>query len=189
MKRIKVNMEAFFGYGCGGGSYGTEAKIELNIEDAAAETLNALKASGKTLDQDVVKQAIADGHAELQAVYDEIAERFYNMDEEYWLFGEQNEFLDDSLMWMIKEDIDSKKYKPEVSFKTYVADNYDEKVTKSNREEMEEEYFEEYYEECREHYIEWLKKQDRASVAERMEVDLEACREEDEVGFVIEEME
>lgn len=39
MKRIKVNMEAFFGYGCGGGSYGTEARIGMNIEEATTLSL------------------------------------------------------------------------------------------------------------------------------------------------------
>ena len=177
MKNIKVNMEAFFGYGCAGGEWhGAEDSIELEIEDAAAATLKTLQSSGATLDQDVVKQAIADGHAELQPVYDVIAERFYNMVEEYWLYEADNECIDESLEPAFRADLENELYVPELTFDDYMAEQ--------DEDADEDDCFDDYYFDCRDAYLAWVRTHDHAFEAERVGLDLEACRE-DEVGFEI----
>ena len=167
MEKINVKLEASYGYGCNGCGYGSEDTIEVEVSDVELEALRKI-GSGEISCEDIVR-AIDNGETVLQELHEKLEEKFYHMVEAYWLFEAYNECLYESLSESIEQDINDGLYTP----------------TTSEDDEDEEEYDDEdgydldaYYEWILEH------EDDHEFVAERVGVDLYACRD-DEVCYTI----
>ena len=161
MAKINVNLEAFYGYSCGGHGHGSKETIEMEVNEAEFEALQKL--GTKEISCEAVVNAIENGEKELISLHERLEEKFYYMVEEYWLYEAYNEFLYECLERHMKQDISDGLYQP-----TDLEDDED---------EDEESYdLNEYYN--------WVKEHDHAFVAERVGLDLDACRD-DEVDYTI----
>ena len=105
------------------------------------------------------------------------------MVEEYWLYKAYNECLEECLAEFIEPDISDGFYTPTTS-----DDDSDYHCSTDNEDadECDEEDLEDYDEEDYDldAYYEWVKKHDHEFVADRVGVDLDACRN-DEVNYKI----
>ena len=100
------------------------------------------------------------------------------MGEEYWLYEAYNEFLYECLEKHLKQDVSDGLYPP-----TDLEDDEDEDYYED--EDYEDDYDdddEESYELNK--YYDWVKEHDHYFVAERVGLDLGACRD-DEVDYTI----
>ena len=103
MANIKVNLEAFYGYGHGG-SHGSKDAVEIEVTE---QELEALKKFGtKEISCEEVVEAIENGETVLQSLHEQLEEKFYYMVEEYWLFEAYNEFLGENLEKYIKRRLE-----------------------------------------------------------------------------------
>ena len=123
---------------------------------------------------------------------------FYYMDEEYWLYKAENRFLYESLEEHIEQDIKDGLYSPIPLIKesfdchcTFYADNEDEDdFNYEDFEDNENDEYDEDFEGKKEYdlddYYNWIleHRNDHAFVAERIGLNLEACRE-DKVNYTI----
>ena len=123
---------------------------------------------------------------------------FYYMDEEYWLYKAENRFLYESLEEHIEQDIKDGLYSPILLIKesfdchcTFYADNEDEDdFNYEDFEDNENDEYDEDFEGKKEYdlddYYNWIleHRDDHAFVAERIGLNLEACRE-DKVNYTI----
>lgn len=171
MAKIKVNLEAFYGYGHGC-SYGSKDTIELEISE---QELEALKKFGtKEISCEEVVEAIENGETSLQPLHEKLEEKFYYMVEEYWLFEAYNEFLRENLEKYIVQDIEDKLYTPVLEDEEDSEGIYDddEDSEECNRYDLN-------------HYYEWIREQGHDFAADRVGVDILAIRENEEVDYTI----
>ena len=98
----------------------------------------------------------------MESLHEQLSEKFYYMVEEYWLYEAYNECLDECLTEHILQDIRDGLYTPSDPEDDY-DNGYDYDLDK---------------------YYEWVKEHDHEFVAERVGLDLYACRE-DEVNYSI----
>ena len=197
MAKISVELEAFYGYGCGFQSHGSDETVEIEVTDNELEALKRLGSEQVTA-EDVV-EAIERGDATLESLHEQLSEKFYFMVEEYWLYEAYNEFLYDSLAEHIKQDISAGLYSPETKedgvFNCHCWDDEeqsDDEDENENENENEEENDDDY--DCEDEYgdngydldayLEWIKQHDHEFAAERVGLDLDACRD-DEVNYTI----
>ena len=194
MAKINVNLAAFYGYGCGFQSYGSKETIEVEISEIE---LDALKNIGKDkISSDDVVALIEAGDTSLEPLHDQLSEAFYNMVEEYWLFEAYNECLYMCLQEHIEQDINDGLYTP-VLLENDEDDDDMEELEDEELDDEDEEYeddeddyedYEDDYEDgCSydlEKYYEWVKEHDHEFIAERVGLDLDACRD-DEVNYTI----
>ena len=110
MATIKVELNAFYGYGHGGGCYGSNETIEVEINDQELDALRKLGA--KEISCEAVMETIESGDTTLQSLHERLEEKFYYMVEEYWLYEAYNECLDECLSEAIKEDVRNGLYTP-----------------------------------------------------------------------------
>ena len=183
MKKISVKLEASYGYGCNGCGYGSEDTIEVEVSDVVLEALRKI-GSGEISCEDIVR-AIDNGETVLQELHEKLEEKFYHMVEAYWLFEAYNECLYESLSESIEQDINDGLYIPTTS----KGDEDEEETDECDDEENDED--EEYEDEDEDGYdldayYEWVleHEDDHEFVAERVGVDLYACRD-DEVCYTI----
>ncbi|MBQ5888836.1 MAG: hypothetical protein IIW77_06145 [Bacteroidaceae bacterium] len=198
MTKIKVKLEAFYGYGCCGYSYDSEEVIEVEVND---EVLKALRGFGtEEISSKAIAQAIENGETALQSLHEQLEEKCDYMVEEYWLNEAGNEDLGECLSEAIKEDIESGIYTP-----TILEDEDDDsdcsdcdKVEEKEENEEEgddfwddEDWDEDDYDgddEIRydmDEYYNWIREQGHGFAAERLGVDLyEACCES-EMNYTI----
>ena len=169
---LEVHMEASYGFSCWGGAHGTEGDGEISVSKQVLDTLLALMEAKEPmsesefgLDYNDIDNAIEAGHTELQQLHEELVDRFYYMDEEYWLFEADNECIDESLEPYFYQDVEDGLYEPETD------EDYD----------PESGYEPDSFEACRDNYLEWVNshRDDHYFVADRVGVDLSACREDD----------
>lgn len=163
MAKITVNLKAFHGYSCGFQSHASKETVEIEISN---KELDSLKKFGKEkITAEDIVTAIEGGDTTLESLHEQLSEKLYYMVEEYWLYEAYNECLDECLAEHILQDIHDGLY------------------TLSDPEEEEDDYDNGYYYDL-DKYYEWVKEHDHEFVADRVGLDLYACRE-DEVNYSI----
>ena len=208
MAKINVNLEAFYGYSCGGHGHGSKETIEMEVNEAEFEALQKL--GTKEISCEAVVNAIENGEKELISLHERLEEKFYYMVEEYWLYEAYNEFLYECLERHLKQDISDGLYQPTDSEddededyyedEDYEGEDFDDDDDDFDDEEEdddfeddfedEDEYFEDDFDDEDEEsydldeYYNWVKEHDHYFVAERVGLDLDACRD-DEVDYTI----
>ena len=212
MTKIKVLLEAFYGYSCSGGGHGSEQNIEVEVDDAQLEALRQI-GKEKITCEDITK-AIDQGTTVLEPLHEQLEEKFYYMVEEYWLYEAYNEFLHESLTEAIIKDVRDGLYTPvkkedeEETFDCrFCSAFYDEELNEEEEEDADAEeedenadaednrsIYDRLYEEDwddddaaqwdMDDYYAWVCEHDHAFVAERVGLNLDACRDE-EVNYTI----
>lgn len=198
MKKINVNLEAFYGCDCCGCGYNSEETIEMEVSE---KELDALKNIGANdISREDIVETIEKGDDVLQSLHEKIDEACYKMVEEYWLYEAYNECLEESLTNALENDMEEGTYVPSMTLEDFVdgAKNgeidfedlqfgcYDDLDEDFDYEE-EEEYLESIYESyILNEYYDWVCGHDHEFVAERVGLDLEACRDEDTINYTIE---
>ena len=196
MAKINVNLEAFYGYSCGGHGHGSEETIEMEVNEVEFEALQKL--GTKEISCEAVVNAIENGEKELISLHERLEEKFYYMVEEYWLYEAYNEFLYECLERHMKQDISDGLYQPTDSKDDEDEDYYEDEDYEDEDyedfddedEDYEDEDYEDDYDDDDEEsydlneYYNWVKEHDHAFVAERVGLDLDACRD-DEVDYII----
>ena len=191
MAKITVELEAFYGYSCGFQGHGSNETVELEISD---NELGALKKFGKEqITAEDIVAAIESGDTTLQSLHEKLEEKFYYMVEEYWLYEADNECLDECLAEHIEQDMSEGIYPP-VTYDELIewyetgdidSDKLDFLAGFDEGGYLYEDQIEEKYDEfIRERYYDWVKEHDHEFAAERVGLDLDACRD-DEVNYTI----
>lgn len=191
MAKIKVGLNAFYGCGHGGNCYGSNENIEVDVNDQELETLRKL--GTEEISCEAVIKAIESGDTTLQSLHEKLEEKFYYMVEEYWLYEADNECLSESLAAALEKDLNDGIYPP-VSYSELMSwyetgdiddDKLDFLVGFDEGGYLYEDQVEKKYDEfIHEKYYDWVKKHDHEFVAERVGLDLDACRD-DEVDYTI----
>ena len=194
MAKINVNLEAFYGFSCGGCSHGSEETIEMEVNEVELEALRKL--GTKEISCEEVVKAIENGETALQSLHEKLEEDFYYMVEEYWLYEAYNECLYECLEEHIEQDISDGLYTPEASegdsFDCHCLgeEEDDDDEDCCDDEDLEDEDYDNDYDDDDEEsydldaYYDWVKEHDHAFVAERVGLDLDACRD-DVVNYTI----
>lgn len=191
MAKITVELEAFYGYSCGFQGHGSNETVELDVSDSE---LDALKKFGKEqITAGDIVAAIESGDTTLQSLHEKLEEKFYYMVEEYWLYEADNECLDECLAEHIEQDMSEGIYPP-VTYDELIewyetgdidSDKLDFLAGFDEGGYLYEDQIEEKYDEfIRERYYDWVKEHDHEFAAERVGLDLDACRD-DEVNYTI----
>ena len=191
MAKITVELEAFYGYSCGFQGHGSNETVELEISD---DQLDALKKLGKEqITAEDIVDAIESGDNTLNSLHEQLSEKFYYMVEEYWLYEADNECLDECLAEHIEQDMSEGIYPP-VTYDELIewyetgdidSDKLDFLAGFDEGGYLYEDQIEEKYDEfIRERYYDWVKEHDHEFAAERVGLDLDACRD-DEVNYTI----
>ena len=191
MAKITVELEAFYGYSCGFQSHGSIETVELEISD---NELDALKKLGKEqITAEDIVDVIESGDNTLNSLHEQLSEKFYYMVEEYWLYEADNECLDECLAEHIEQDMSEGIYPP-VTYDELIewyetgdidSDKLDFLAGFDEGGYLYEDQIEEKYDEfIRERYYDWVKEHDHEFAAERVGLDLNACRD-DEVNYTI----
>ena len=191
MAKITVELKAFYGYSCGFQSHGSNETVELEISDSE---LDALKKFGKEqITAENIVAAIESGDNTLNSLHEQLSEKFYYMVEEYWLYEADNECLDECLAEHIEQDMSEGIYPP-VTYDELIewyetgdidSDKLDFLAGFDEGGYLNEDQIEEKYDEfIRERYYDWVKEHDHEFAAERVGLDLDACRD-DEVNYTI----
>ena len=196
MAKINVNLEAFYGYSCGGHGHGSKETIELEVNEAEFEALQKL--GTKEVSCEAVVNAIENGEKELISLHERLEEKFYYMVEEYWLYEAYNEFLYECLERHMKQDISDGLYPPtdleddededyyedeDYEDEDYEDEDFDD--DDDDDDDFEDEDYEDDYDDDDEEsyelnkYYDWVKEHDHYFVAERVGLDLGACRDEE----------
>ena len=204
MAKINVNLEAFYGYSCGGHGHGSKETIEMEVNEVEFEALQKL--GTKEISCEAVINAIENGENELISLHERLEEKFYYMVEEYWLYEAYNEFLYECLERHMKQDISDGLYPPTDSEDDEDEDYYededyededyeddfeddDEDFDDDEGDDFEDDFEDDFDDEDEEsydldEYYNWVKEHDHYFVAERVGLDLGACRD-DEVDYII----
>ena len=191
MAKITVELEAFYGYSCGFQGHGSNETVELEVSDSE---LDALKKFGKEqITAENIVAAIESGDTTLKSLHEQLSEKFYYMVEEYWLYEADNECLDECLAEHIEQDMSEGIYSP-VTYDELIewyetgdidSDKLDFLAGFDEGGYLYEDQIEEKYDEfIRERYYDWVREHDHEFVAERVGLDLDACRD-DEVDYTI----
>ena len=197
MAKIKVELNASYGCDCMGCGYGSEEIIEIEVNEQELEALRKLGA--EEISCEAVVEAIENGDTTLQSLHEKLEEKFYYMVEEYWLYEAYNECLEESLSEAIENDSSEDIFTPSLSVEEFVEavknkeidfdglqfgyfedieDNYD-----LDDEEDAQTIYNSY---ILNEYYDWVcgNEHNHEFVAERVGLDLDACRE-DEVNYTI----
>ena len=191
MAKISVELDAFYGYSCGFQSHGGNETVEIEISDDELEALK--KFSKKEITAENIVAAIEGGDTALESLHEQLSEKFYYMVEEYWLYEADNECLDECLAEHIEQDMSEGIYPP-VTYDELIewyetgdidSDKLDFLAGFDEGGYLYEDQIEEKYDEfIRERYYDWVKEHDHEFAAERVGLDLDACRD-DEVNYTI----
>ena len=194
MAKITVDLEAFYGYSCGFQSHGSEETVEIEISDNELAALKKFDKE-KITAEDIVS-AIESGDKTLESLHEQLSEKFYYMVEEYWLYEADNECLYECLADHIEQDISDGLYTPEMSENNEgdydIEESEDEELDNDDEDLEDEDSEEDDYEDDDDYednydldaYYEWIKEHDHGFAAERVGLDLDACRDE-EVDYTI----
>ena len=191
MAKISVELDAFYGYSCGFQSHGSNETVEIEISDDELEALK--KFCKKEITAENIVAAIEGGDTALESLHEQLSEKFYYMVEEYWLYEADNECLDECLAEHIEQDMSEGIYPP-VTYDELIewyetgdidSDKLDFLAGFDEGGYLYEDQIEEKYDEfIRERYYDWVKEHDHEFAAERVGLDLDACRD-DEVNYTI----
>ena len=200
MAKINVNLEAFYGYSCGGHGHGSKETIEMEVNEVEFEALQKL--GTKEISCEAVVNAIENGEKELISLHERLEEKFYYMVEEYWLYEAYNEFLYECLEKHLKQDVSDGLYPPTDLEDDEDEDYYEDEDNEDedyededfddddDDDDFEDEGYEDDFDDEDEEsyelnkYYDWVKEHDHYFVAERVGLDLGACRD-DEVDYTI----
>ena len=188
MAKISVELDAFYGYSCGFQSHGSNKTVEIEVSE---NELEALKKFGKKeiTSEDIVA-AIEAGDTTLESLHEQLSDKFYYMVEEYWLYEADNECLYECLADHIEQDINGGLYTPEVKegdgFDCHCRagdeDADDDSGDENEDCEDEDEDYDDGYD--LDAYYRWVQEHNHEFAAERVGLDLDACRD-DEVNYTI----
>lgn len=205
MEKIKVFLEAFYGYSCDGCGHGSKQNIEVEVDDAQLEALRQIGKEKITCED--ITEAIKKGATVLEPLHEQLEEKYYYMVEEYWLYEAYNECLDECLSEAIKKDVRDGLYTPKQSEDEEWDGRWD--IECDDEEEDEDADAEDENKGCEtsvdrcpltidkeeddddadqwdmDDYYNWVCEHDHAFVAERVGLNLDACRDE-EVCYTIE---
>ena len=197
MAKIKVELSASYGCNCMGCGYGSEETVEIEINEQELESLKKIEEGEVT--REAVMKAIENGETELQSLHEKIEEKFYNMVEEYWLYEAYNECLEESLSEAMENDLNEELFTPSISVEEFIEAVKNEEIDFDGLEfgyfeDIEDNYDLEdeddvqsvYSSYILNEYYDWVcgNGHDHEFVAERVGVDLDACRD-DEVDYII----
>lgn len=187
MAKIKVELNTSYGCNCMGCGYGSKESFEIEVNEQELEALRKLGA--EEISCEAVVEAIENGETALQSLHKQLEEKFYYMVEEYWLYEGDNDCMEEGLAEYIEQDIADGLYTPETL--PNESDGFDCHCWGGDEEDCEEDDDEE--EDCDDDpkydldaYYDWVcgNGHDHAFIAERVGLDLDACRD-DEVDYVI----
>ena len=192
MTKVNVTLEASYGCDCMGCGYGSEESIEIEVNDIELEALRKIGADEVSCEE--VVRTIDEGDTALQSLHENIEEKFYYMVEDYWLFEAYNECLEECLEGHIESDIEEGEFEP-TSFEDF-ADGV--RNNNIDFDGLQFGYFDDIEDECEEdedleyyydkyilnEYYDWVCTHDHAFIAERVGLDLDACRD-DEVNYTL----
>ena len=212
MAKISVELDAFYGYSCGFQSHGSNKTVEIEVSDNELEALK--KFGKKEITAEDIVAAIEAGDTTLESLHEQLSEKFYYMVEEYWLYEAYNEFLEESLENSKDKDIKTGLYTPpsledvvekvksrEINLRTLrfcvdttlvLWEKLKDKL-ESFKDINESDFYNwegdpdieyKYNRYILNHYYDWLCEHDHEFVAERVGLDLDACRD-DEVNYTI----
>ena len=188
MAKINVNLEAFYGYSCGCHGHGSKESIEMEVNEVEFEALQKL--GTKEVSCEAVVNAIENGEKELISLHERLEEKFYYKVEEYWLYEAYNEFLYECLERHMKQDISDGLYQPTDLEDDFDDEDYYEDEDFDDDEDFEDEDYEDDYDDEDEEsyelnkYYDWVKEHDHYFVADRVGLNICACRDE-EVDYII----
>lgn len=188
MAKINVNLEAFYGYSCGCHGHGSKETIEMEVNEVEFEALQKL--GTKEISCEAVINAIENGEKELISLHERLEEKFYYMVEEYWLYEAYNEFLYECLERHMKQDISDGLYPPTDLEDDEDEDYYEDEDFDDDDDDFEDEDYEDDYDDEDEEsyelnkYYDWVKEHDHYFVADRVGLNICACRDE-EVDYTI----
>ena len=169
----------------------------MEISEAELDSLR--KIAGDKISRRDAVAAIDSGKTIMESLHDKIDDACYNMIEEYWLFEAYNECLEESLSEAMENDMSKEIFTPSISVKEFIE------AVKNNEidfeglefgcfEDIEDDYDLDDEEDAQSvynsyilnEYYDWVrdKRHDHAFVAERVGLDLDACRD-DEVDYTI----
>ena len=168
MTKIQVLLNAVHGYSCIGSGNISNATIEVEITDTQLATL--LRIVDSLTAQSII-EAISNGSTELEPLHEQLSEEFYYMVEEYWLHDADNEFLYDNLGQAIIEDVSNGLYTPTMLNDEDEDENEDDDEDDADNWDLDD-------------YYDWVRTHDHPFIAERVGLDLEACRDQ-EVDYAI----
>lgn len=192
MAKIKVELNASYGCDCMGCGYGSEESIEIEVNEQELETLRKL--GGEKISCEVVVEAIENGETSLQSLHNELEEKFYDMVEEYWLYEAYNECLSESLSESMETDISEGIFTPSISVEEFIKGVKNDELDFDGLEfgdfdDIEDNYDLEdeddvqsvYNNYILNLYYDWVcgNGHDHEFVAERVGLDLDACRVDD----------
>ena len=144
--------------------------LELGLEEFDKNEITA---------EDVVK-AIEAGDTTLESLHDKLSDEFYYMVEEYWLYEADNECLYECLEEHITQDIEDGLYSPII-----LEDDDEEDLDEEDYDDDDEDYDDEEVNYDLDAYYDWVKEHDHEFVAERVGLDLDACRDDEVVYKII----
>ena len=197
MAKINVKLQAFYGFSCGGFGHGSEETLEVEVNEIELEALQKL--GTEEISCEAVVEAIENGETELQSLHERLEEEFYYMVEEYWLFEADNECINESLAESLEKDLSEGIYTHPVSFDEFVEQLKTGEIELENKDldylkefALEDEYdFEDeedlqykYRSYLGDKYYDWICEHDHEFIAERVGLDIDACRD-DEIDYTI----
>ena len=212
MAKITVEFDAVYGYSCGFQCHSSNKTEEIEVSDNELEVLKKFGKEKITVD-DIVA-TIEGGDTALESLHEQLSEEFYYMVEEYWIYEAYNEFLEESLENSKDKDIKAGLYTPptfedvvnkvksrEINLKALkfcvdttlaLLDKLKDKLD-SFKDINESDFYNwegdpdaeyKYNRYILNHYYDWVCEHDHEFVAERVGLDLDACRD-DEVNYTI----
>lgn len=197
MAKIKVELNASYGCDCMGCGYGSEDTIEIEVNEQELEALQKL--GTEEISCEAVVEAIEKGESVLQSLHENIEENFYYMVEEYWLYEADNECLEESLSEAMENDLSEDIFTPSITVEEFIEAVKNEEIDFDGLEfgyfeDIEDDYDLDDEEDAQSvynsyilnEYYDWVRgnDHDHEFVAERVGLDLNACRE-DEVNYTI----
>lgn len=197
MAKIKVELNASYGCDCMGCGCESEETVEIEVNEQELEALKKIGAGEITCK--AVMRAIENGETGLQSLHEKIEDKFYNMAEEYWLYEAYNECLEESLSEAMENDLSEEIFTPSISVEEFIEAVKNEAIDFDGLEfgyfeDIEDNYDLEDEDDAQSiyssyilnEYYDWVcgNGHDHEFVAERVGVDLDACRD-DEVDYKI----
>lgn len=197
MAKIRVELKASFGCNCMGYEYGSKETTEIEVNEQELEVLRKL--GSKEISCEAVVSAIESSETALQSLHEKIEEKFYYMVEEYWLYEADNECLEESLSEAMENDLSEDIFTPSISVEEFIEAVKNEEIDFDGLEfgdfyDIEDNYDLEDEDDAQSvynsyilnEYYDWVcgNGHDHAFVAERVGLDLDACRD-DEVNYTI----
>lgn len=197
MAKIKIDLNASYGCDCMGYGYGSEETIEIEVNEQEREALR--KFGTEVISCEAVVEAIENGETALQSLHEKLEDRFFYMVEEYWLYEADNECLEESLSEAMESDMSEDIFTPSISVEEFIEAvknevidfdglefGYFEDIEDNYDLEDEEDAQSVYNSYILNEYYDWVRGNghDHAFIAERVGLDLDACRD-DKVDYTI----